>query len=169
MRLNLVRLLIVLSMTALFAAAAALAPDLASNGSARFLMFVFVIVSSFAVHAMLRAQSLIDLDGLNRRERDRLHARLAIVRRRAWRIVWTAILSALIVWALSGVQDLGGTALGASVLGFLVGINLSYLAVLPSWFDEVSRFAEEVRKRQSLQKNAETALKRISEGRGANA
>jgi len=87
---------------------------------------------------------LSSLDGLGNSERDRLLTKLDDLRMRVW---WTGVVGLLctaVIWVLVNTGLAAVSPLYAAALGFVVGVALSFLVLIPFWFNEVQRFIERV-------------------------
>lgn len=55
-----------------------------------------------------------------------------------------------------------GISVFAAAAGFLFGVSLSYLIIIPGWINETQSFLDLVQRRKSLDKDKEELLKSIS-------
>lgn len=163
--LRLARLAIILMTTALIYGLWLIYPAVLGVGGAGSLMFVFVLAFGFAQRGLYKGQKLIELDGLSTIECNRLRMVLRDVRRRIWEVIIMAVVSSVVVIAVSWVPFVRETWNGAVVLGLLVGLNLSNLLVLRHWHEEMFQFSDKIHCRHRAKQQTSESLKRISDGR----
>lgn len=63
------------------------------------------------------------------------------------------------LWVLAAMNLPAASAIFAAVAGFLVGVSLSYLAVIPRWLDELQRFQDKVQQQHMVEQKRAEALK----------
>lgn len=160
-----IRLLIIALTPALLWLGWAMSPELISASNMRYLGGVFVAVWGMAFHFLRKIADLSALPGLSGREQERLVWLLADIRRRIWWIAGVGLIAGGLVWFVSSVPDYSRTAMAPLSIGLLVGIGLSYLIILPGWFNELHAFTDSVRLREDKKKRAEAALKQIADGK----
>lgn len=108
------------------------------------------------------------LAGLTNRERERLIEKLKNIRHRIWWIGGVCLLAALVIWMLVATELVGTSAVYAAFLGFLVGVVLSFLILIPSWFDELQGFIDRVNQERALKASQETELQELASHNGKN-
>ncbi len=159
------RVMIILIMPALLWAGWRVSPDLVSIASMRYLGAVFTLVWGIALFFLTKTADLSTLPGLSGHEHERLVLKLAHIRKRVWWIGGIALISAFLVWLIGSLPDLAQSAIAPISVGFLVGVGLSHLIVLPGWFAELYAFTDTIRLRNERNKRTELALKQISDGK----
>ncbi len=117
-----------------------------------------------------RLNDLITVPGLVQSERDRLAAHVKRLRQRVWYIggmllvVWTAL------WLLGSISGTPHGTFLSLAIGFLVGVEFSYLILLPGWFEELHRFRDrlvvenEARAAREAIRKATASTPRATEG-----
>ena len=160
-----IRLLIIGVMPALLWLGWSMSPELISASNMRYLGGVFVVVWGMAFYFLRKIADLSGLTGLSGREQERLVWLLADIRRRIWWIGSIGLIAGCLVWFVGSVPDYSRTAMAPVSIGLLVGIGLSYLVILPGWFNELHAFTDSVRLREDKKRRAEAALKQISEAK----
>ncbi len=140
-------------------------PDLISSGNMRYLGGIFIGVWGFAFHFLRKSAELSGLPGLSGREQERLIWQLAEIRRRVWWIGGIAIVSGFLVWLIGSMPTLAELPIAPLSIGLLVGIGVSYVIVIPRWFNEIYAFADVIRLREDKKRRTESAIKQIGEGK----
>lgn len=142
-----------------------MSPDLVSATNMRYLGGVFLVVWGLTFHFFRKSAELSSLAGLSGREQERLVWLLARIRERIWWIGGIGLVSGCLVWFIGSVPEYSKTEIAPISIGILVGIGLSYLLILPGWFNELHAFMDTVRLREDKKKRAETSLKQINDGK----
>lgn len=162
---KILRWAIIVSVPALLYAAWCVSPGLINQTNMRWLGGVFVLVWGPAMLFLTKTADLSNLPGLNGREMERLVLMLADIRRRVLWIGAISLISTVAVWLITAMPDLDKSPAAPLLVGFLVGLGLSYLVILPGWFSEVAAFTDKLRERNEKKKRAELALKQIADGK----
>lgn len=163
--LQLLRVAIILTTPALFWLGWSIAPELISAGNMRYLGALFIGVWGLAFHFLRKSADLSSLPGLSGREQQRIVWKLAEMRRRVWWIGGISIVLGFLIWLVGAISDLSGSAGAPLSIGLLVGVGISYLVVLPGWFNELLAFADTLRLREDKKRRTETALKQIGDSK----
>lgn len=167
--LQVLRLTVILTMPVVLWAGWRVAPDLISIANMRYLGAVFTLVWAIALLFLTKTADLSGLSGLSGHEHEKLMLRLAHIRRRVWWIGGIALTCAVLVWFVGSFPEAEASPLAPLSVGFLVGVGLSYLLVLPGWFNELYAFMDTIRLRNERNKRTESALKQINDGKKAPA
>lgn len=162
-----IRLLIIVTTPALLWLGWTMSPEIISASNMRYLGGVFLAVWGMTFHFFRKCADLSALPGLSGREQERLVWRLADIRKRIWWIGGIGLIVGCLVWFVGSVPDYSRTAMAPLSIGLLVGIGLSYLVILPGWFNELHAFTDSVRLREDKKKRAEATLKQIGEAKKA--
>lgn len=165
--LQVLRLTIILTMPVLLWAGWRVAPELISIANMRYLGAIFALVWVIAFHFLTKTADLSSLSGLSGHEYEKLVLRLAHIRQRVWWIGGIALTCAVLVWFIGSLPEASASPLAPLSVGFLVGVGLSYLLVLPGWFNELYAFMDTIRVRNERNKRTEAVLRQISDGRKA--
>ena len=163
--LRLLRVAIILTTPALFWLGWSIAPELIGAANMRTLGALSVGVWGLAFHFLRKSADLSSLPGLSGREQERVVWKLAEMRRRVWWIGGISIISGFLIWLIGSAPGLSESAAAPLSIGLLVGVGLSYLVVLPGWFNELLAFADTIRLREDKKRRTETALKQIGESK----
>lgn len=154
------RLLTLLLTALVFWGAWYVMPSLLSGESLRWLAGLVSILWALEFYLFQRLGVLSGVEGLSSKEHERLVLRMASIRRRIWWIGGVGLASAIVIWVLASLDLPTTSPIYAGAAGFLVGISLSYLILIPGWLNESQDFMDEVKRQDTLKKKrVETAKK----------
>lgn len=153
-----VRLLIIIFCTALLWMGWVALPELISLANMRYLAGVFVAVWGLTFHFFRKSAELSSLQGLDGREQERVVWLLAHIRKRIWWMGGVGLFAGCLVWLIGSSPAISTSPIAPIAIGLLVGIGLSYLAILPGWFNELYAFMDQVKLREDRKRRTETAL-----------
>ena len=156
---TLLRLIALVLPTLLFWAAWYVLPALVEPASLRWFSGIVTVLWALEFYFYQRLSGLSTLPGLSSRERDRLHLRLSEIRSRVWRVGAVGLVCSAALWVLAAMNLPATSSLFAALAGFLVGVSLSYLAVIPRWLDELQRFQDEVQQQHMVEQKRAEVLK----------
>lgn len=160
-----VRLLIIVFCPALLWLGWVASPELISPANMRYLAGVFVAVWGLTFHFFRKSAELSGLQGLNGREQERVVWLLADIRKRIWWMGGIGLIAGCLVWLIGSSPAITSSPVAPIAIGLLVGIGLSYLAILPGWFNELYAFMDQVKLREDRKRRTESALKQIADGK----
>lgn len=156
--LKLVRLLALLLTPVLFWGAWYVAPSILEGQSLRWLAGLVSVLWALEFYFFQRLGAVSGVEGLSSREHEKLLLRLRAVRKRVWWIGGIGLASALVIWLMASLNLPTSSPLYAGAVGFLLGISLSYLILIPGWLNESHDFVDEVKRQDTLaKKRAETS------------
>ncbi len=161
----LLRLLIIVVTPVLVWLGWTMSPDIISASNMRYLGGVFLVVWGLAFNFFRKCSDLSALPGLNGHEQERLVWKLADIRKRIWWIGAIGLIAGCLVWFFGSVPQHSRPELAPLSIGLLVGIGLSYLVILPGWFNELHAFTDAVRLREDKKRRTEQALKQIGDAK----
>ncbi|GAB1382604.1 hypothetical protein MASR1M50_09230 [Burkholderiales bacterium] len=148
--------------TLLFWAAWHVLPELLEPVSLRWFSGIVTVLWALEFYFYQRLSGLSGLPGLSSKERDRLLFRLSDIRWRVWRIGTLGLVCSIALWVLAALNLPASSSLYAALAGFLVGVSLSYLALIPRWLDEVQRFQDEVQRQHMVEQERAELLKTLN-------
>jgi len=140
-------------------------PEMVSAASMRYLGGIFIGVWGIAFHFLRKSAELSSLPGLSGHEQERVVWKLADIRRRVWWIGGIAIVAGFLVWLIGSMPSLAESFIAPLSIGLLVGIGVSYIVVIPGWFNEIYAFADKIRLREDKKRRTETAIKEIGDSK----
>lgn len=140
-------------------------PELISPGNMRYLAGVFVAVWGLTFHFFRKSAELSSLQGLSGREQERVVWLLADIRRRIWWMGGIGLIAGCLVWLIGSSSSVSSSPVAPIAIGLLVGIGLSYLAILPGWFNELYAFMDQIKLREDRKRRTEATLKQIADGK----
>lgn len=135
------------------------APDVLDAQGLRWLSSIVPALWGLEFYFFRRLDAVSSVDGLSSREHERLVLRLAEIRRRVWWIGGIGFFCALMIWILAALQLPTSSPTYAAAVGVLFGISLSYLILIPVWFNESQSFLDEVRRQDALTKKRADIVK----------
>lgn len=138
-------------------------PGVLGSSGLRWMAGIVTVLWGFEFYFFQRLSVISSVDGLTSKEHEKLVLRLASLRKRVWWIGGIGMISSVLIWIMAA-QELPTTSpIYAALVGFLFGISLSYMILIPGWFNESQHFIDEVRRRDSLAKKiAETSKALLS-------
>jgi len=148
--LRLLRLFIIGVMTGAFWAAWYSFPDVLEPDSITWMAGVGTCLWGLEFYFYQRLSQVSPDMTFTSEQNARLCLRLASIRNRVW---WTGaivLVCSFLIWLLARTNLPISAPIYAALLGFLLGINLSYLVLIPFWFSELLRFSDERRRRTIL-------------------
>jgi len=123
---------------------------------------IWVPTWGFAMFFLRKLSELSTLKELKVRPNYRLNLVLPEIRGRVWWLGFVGFLSSLALWFLASTNVISQSPMYGLAAGFLVGIELSYLIILPFWFGEVHRFIERIKLGENVALRTESFLKEFS-------
>lgn len=157
--LKFLRLGILLLCPLLFGAAWYLLPALLASEAVRWLSAVFTAVWGLELLFFRRLSEVSAVSGLSTREHERLAMRLAAIRKRVWWIGAIGLACSALNWLLAMLELPASSPLYAAAVGMLFGISVSYLVLVPAWFNESQAFIDKVRLQAETEKRRQEVLK----------
>lgn len=157
-----IRILVLTICTLLFWGAWYLFPSLFESGRFSSLVAVGAIIWTADLFFLRKLSELSSLDGLNNSERERLLEKLENLRRRVW---WTGGIGSFcsaVIWILVSSELAKQSPFNAAAVGFFVGVSLSYLVLIPFWFNEVQRFIERVNHDKATRASQEAEIGKLT-------
>jgi hypothetical protein len=164
---SLVRLCIIVIFPGLLWLGWTSSPEILTPKNMSFLGAIFLAVLGYVFLFLQKSAELTSLPGLSGREQERVAWRLSSIRRRIWWIVGVLVLAWVLVWFVAALPDLASSPFSPIAIGTLLGIGISYFAVIKQWFDDLYSFIDIVRVREDKKRKAEAALKIIADKRKA--
>lgn len=156
------RILLLLFTPLVFWGAWYVVPEMLNGQGLRWFSGLVTILWGLELLFYQRLGDVSKVDGLSSREHERLVMRLAAIRRRVWWIGGVGLFSALTIWLLAMLQLPATSPFFAAAVGVLFGISLSYLVLIPAWFNESQNFIDEVRRQDVLSKKRAESVKELN-------
>jgi len=153
------RLFLIFLTPLVFLATSELLPLIVEKEALRWWAGVFGLAWIGVTWVLNKLADLAKIEGLAARERERLQDATAQIRRRLWWITAVCVIGGVGMFVLSVASSALGIASVALAAGAFVGIGLSYLVLVPFWYEELQRFIDSVRDREERRKELERALK----------
>lgn len=154
--LKLARLIVLIATPIFFWGAWYYAPSLLEADGLRWLSGVVTILWALEFYFFRKLGDVSAVQGISTREHERLVLRLASIRKRVWWIGGIGLICALTMWVMSALKLPLSSPIYAGLVGVLFGISLSYLILIPGWFNESQEFIDEARRRDAqIKKQAE--------------
>jgi len=150
--LKFIRLLVLVITPLVFCAAWYLAPTLLSADALRWLSGLVTLLWAMEFYFFRKLGEVSAVQGITSKEHERLIIKLSMLRKRIWWIGGIGLICSIIIWVLATLSLPATSPIYASMVGILVGISLSYLILLPGWFNESQEFIDEVRRQEALKK-----------------
>ena len=159
--LQLLRVGLIITCAFLFWGAWYVAPGLLSSQSLYYFLGIWVPTWALALHFYRKLSELSTLKEMKARPNHRLNLVLPEIRGRVWWLASVGAISSLILWTLASTDMAKESAYYGLAAGFLVGIELSYLVLLPFWFNEIHHFIERVKLDDNVAQRREGLLKEL--------
>lgn len=140
-----------------------IAPELLDSTAIRYLTGIVAILWSLELYFYRQLGELTKQEGLNARQRERLLLRTSEIRRRVYWIGCIGLATSILLWTLASFSLPSSSPLYAALTGVLVGISISYIVLLPSWFEEISDFVDRIRHSEQTSKQRDAAVKKFDE------
>ncbi|OIQ84246.1 hypothetical protein GALL_339370 [mine drainage metagenome] len=147
-----IRLIVLVITPLIFCAAWYIAPSLLGAEALRFLSGLVVILWGLEFYFFRKLGEVSAVQGITSREHERLVIKLSLLRKRIWWVGGIGLICSVIIWMLATLGLPATSPIYASMVGVLVGISLSYLILLPGWFNESQEFIDEVRRLEASKK-----------------
>lgn len=160
--LKLLRLLILFIVPLVFLAVWYAVPSILSPSRLMWLSGIVTILWALEFYFFQRLNFVSQVQGLSASEHGRLVLRLDSIRRRVWWIGAIGVASSLLIWFMAAMSLPATSPVYATMVGFLVGVSVSYLILIPFWIGESQHFIEEMALRESQRKRAEDAIEKLS-------
>jgi len=141
-------------------------PKLLDQENLRILAGAIVAIGGLFAWLFKQLMDATRIEGLVARERERLREAALRIRVRMWRIAAVCGVAAILLFVVAAARDSFTDLQLAYIVGVLMGIACSYVALVPFWFEELNSFVEEVRERAERRKDLDRAVKDLS-GPGA--
>lgn len=155
------RLFVLIITPLIFCAAWYLAPTILKAEALRFLSGLVAILWALEFYFFRKLGEVSSVQGITSKEHELLVIRLALLRRRIWWIGGIGLVCSVIIWILATLGLPATSPIYASMVGVLVGISLSYLILLPGWFNESQAFIDEARRQEALKKKLADVTKTL--------
>lgn len=159
---RLLRIGLIVGSASLFWGAWYVAPVLLSTTALYFFLGIWVPTWGLALLFYKKLSELSTLKELKARPNHRLNLVLPEIRGRVWWLAGVGSISSLVLWILASTGMAIQSPLYALAAGLLVGVELSYLVLLPFWFNEVHNFVERVKLDDNVTQRREGLLKELS-------
>ncbi len=154
-----VRLLFIVLTPLVFLAASVLWPQMIEKEALRWWAGVFGLAWIGVTWVLNKLVDVGKIEGLAARERERLKDATAQIRQRLWWITAVCVIGGVGMFVISLATSTLSSASVAVAAGAFVGIGLSYLVLVPFWYEELQRFIDSVREREERRKELERALR----------
>jgi hypothetical protein len=138
-----------------------IAPGLLDGQSLKWLAGSVSVLWGLEFYFFQRLSAVSSVDGLSSREHERLVFRLAAIRKRIWWIGGVGLASSFVIWILATMNLPTNSPLYAGAAGFLVGVSLSYMVLIPGWLNESHDFIDEAKRQDTLAKKRVEATKAL--------
>ena len=159
------RILVVVLGAAIFAVGAPLLPELTAAPVVKSISSIYACVVALLL-LFFRQLAAAAPTGLSFKELDRLNMRKVEIRRRIWQVVLVCAASASALWVLATLEPHGlKDRLFGAVIGFLFSLGLSYCLALLRWIDDLAKFQDDVRLRETKRRAHEEERKRLADAR----
>lgn len=159
--LRLLRIGVIAGCAALFWGAWYVAPGMLSPTALYYFLGIWVPTWGLALLFYRKLSELSTLKELKSRPNHRLNLVLPEIRGRVWWLASVGSLSSLVLWILASTDIAKQSAIYGLAAGLLVGIELSYLILLPFWFNEVHRFVERIKLDDNVTQRRDSLLKEL--------
>lgn len=146
------RLLVLIVTPLIFCAAWYLAPSILNAEALRWLSGLVAVLWALEFYFFRKLGEVSAAQGITSKEHERLVNRLSLLRKRIWWIGGIGLACSVVIWILATLGLPATSPIYASMVGVLVGISLSYLILLPGWFNESQEFIDEARRQEALKK-----------------
>lgn len=158
--LKIFRLVILTMSPILFGLAWYVLPELLEPGALKWLsgIFAFAWTIEFVVLRMVDGLHT-SVSSLSSREHERLGYRLVVIRGRIFWMAGIGLACTIVAWLLAVLNLPATSVLYAAAFGFLLGVCLSYLVLMPYWYKEVQHFLESIRLQADIETRRKAALK----------
>lgn len=166
--LKILRLMIILLAPALLWLGWSISPALISPENMRYLGGIFIAVWGLSFHFLAKSSELSNVTGLSGLEHARLVAKMGQIRSRVWWIGGVLLISSFLLWVIGSMSSLADSPIAPISIGLLVGFGLSYLILIPGWYNELHSFTDTIRLRNENKRRTEVAIKQIEEGKQAS-
>jgi hypothetical protein len=144
--LKLARLVILVLSPLAFGAAWYLLPELLEPSALKWLSGIFAFAWTVELLVLRMVDGLsTSVGSLTSREQERLVYRLGAIRKRVLWMGAVSICCTVLGWVLATLGLPAASSLYAAAFGFLVGVSLSYLVLMPFWYSEAQGFLEKIR------------------------
>ncbi len=162
--LRLLRLGIIISCALIFWAAWYIAPGLLSPRALYYFLSIWVPTWGLALYFYRKLSDLSTLKELKARPNHRLNLVLPELRGRVWWLAGVGVISNLLLWVIASTNLAQHSAIYGLSAGLLVGIELSYLVLLPFWLNEIHQFVERAKLDDNNSQRRDFLLKELSTG-----
>ena len=146
------RILVLVVTPLIFCAAWYLAPTLLSAEALRWLSGLVAVLWALEFYFFRKLGDVSAVQGITSKEHERLVIKLSLLRKRIWWVGGIGLICSVIIWVLATLSLPATSPIYASMVGVLVGISLSYLILLPGWFNESQEFIDEARRQEASKK-----------------
>lgn len=157
-----IRLLVLLASTLAFWGAWYVFPKIFESVRLSSLVAVGVAVWTADLFFLRKLGELSSLSGLSNGERDRLLAKLDNLRMRVWWTGFIGLFCTALIWIFVSTGLAAESPFNAAALGFFVGVPLSFLVLIPFWFNEVQRFIERVSHDKAIKESQEAEITKLT-------
>lgn len=147
-----IRLVVLVVTPLIFCAAWYLAPSLLSADALRWLSSLVAVLWALEFYFFRKLGEVSAVQGITSKEHERLVIKLSLLRKRIWWVGGIGLICSVIIWVLAALSLPATSPIYASMVGVLVGISLSYLILLPGWFNESQEFIDEARRQEASKK-----------------
>lgn len=159
--LKIIRLAILVITPIIFYGVWFVVPVLMQPDTTKWLLGIIVPLWGLELYFFQQLGDVSTVKGLSSKERQRLKLRLDYIRRRVWWVGGIATLCSLAIWIMIVMGLTADSPIYAAFTGFLFGVTISYLVLIPGWFGEIHGLIDDARNRDDLSKRREEELKNI--------
>lgn len=157
-----IRLLVLIACTFAFWGAWYVFPKVLESVRLSSLVAVGAMVWTADLFFLRKLGELSSLEGLSNSERERLLTKLDNLRMRVWWIGVVGLCCTALIWILASTGLAAGSPLYAAALGFVVGVALSFLVLIPFWFNEVQRFIDRVNHDKATRESQDAEISKLT-------
>ena len=138
------------------------APQVLGAEGLRWLSGLVAILWGLEFYFFQRLSTISAVEGLSSSENSRLLLRLKSIRKRILWIGGIALLCSILLWLMTAMDLPIKSPTYAAMVGALIGINLSYLILIPGWLAESQDFIDDIKRREILAKKRAENVKQMT-------
>ena len=147
----------------LFWYGAAIFPILVTSENLRFLGSIVSICWVIDFAFLQKIGNLTNLEAIGSADLRELNFKLANIRHRVWWMAGICLTCSILIWFVTAVDSIYDVRVIAFFVGILFSIVLSYLVVLPFWFNELQAYQDSLKSKSAEKFKRDTQVKMMNE------
>lgn len=160
---RILRLSILLLIPFIFWASSYTFPEMLDPNNIKYLSAIVTILWVMCLAFFVKLDGLSNLTSLNSKNLYILDILLKNTRKKIWWVLIAGLICGVLIWVISSAGLGYDNHIIALLVGILFGVSVSYLSVIPFWFNELQSFQDNLKIREAKKTKMEMTVKKLSQ------